>query len=224
MMTKKLFATAALLLASATAFATPQYAGETVSADLSDTMTEAGYYLWQDDVDASEWHLRWTGIGADHDPVQWAGSFQFRNTSLDTVTEVLFETTGAYADTSVTYYDTGIAGEDAFQWTAATNATGGYDGIDFTITSNLELMTVGLGSSLFDDLTIVNDDPGVASVGIYIGADKQGTNVLISERGDGVNKMMFQNFEVKVPEPNSIALLGLGLACLGIARRRQRKA
>lgn len=214
---KTLIASAALVLASATAFATPQYAGETVSADMT-SFSEAGYYLWQDDVDASDWHLRWTGIGADHDPVAWAGSVQFRNSSLGTVSTFLFETGD---DTLYTEYDAPLTGSaDVFGWDSVTNSTGGVDGIDFSIDSSMELMSLGLGSSLFAGLAIENDDPGVASTAIFIGANLSGTNVLVSDR----NGMMFQNFEVKVPEPNSIALLGLGLACLGFARRRQARA
>jgi len=217
---KKLIASAALLLASATAFATPQYAGETVSADIT-SFSDAGYYLWQDDTDSDTWHLRWTGIGADHDPVAWAGNIEFRDSSLGTTSTFQFETGGIYGDTMGTSYDSFFdAGADVFAWQAATNNTGGVDGIDFTIGSHVELMAISLGSSLFADLTTVFDDPGVASTAIFIGADLASTNVLVSER----NGMMFQDFEVKVPEPNSIALLGLGLACLGLARRRQARA
>ncbi len=212
MVIRKLIAAAALVLASVTAFATPQFSGETRSSDIT-SFSNAGYYLWQDDAAPSSWHLRWTGVGAEVNPVSWTGSIIFTNDELGVVLGYSFENT----EDTVTAITSLIPGSDLVVFTSITDNSGGVDGLDFTLTGGTELLEFNLGSSIFTDRGVNLADPGISSEGIFIGAGLSGTQVLTSI-SDG---MVYQQFEVAVLEPNSIALLGLGIFCLALARRRQ---
>ena len=218
----KLFNTLGLLsaavLASSTAMATPQYNGNTFGSEIADK-SPAGYYLWNDATSAEDWHIRWTGTGAATPIVDWFGSIVFHNAALDTYNTFKFENSGLHKDQLQASTDFGT-GAQSLSWKAFTNNTGGVDGIDFSLNSNLELLEFNLGSSLFSGLSLANSDPGVASTMINIGSGYSGTNALVLSGPNG----KYQSFEIKVMEPGTVALFGLGISGLVLVRRKKQAA
>ncbi len=206
----------AFAASASAALATPQYHGSTTSdGDLS-LSHGAGYYIWNDLHDSRSWHVRWTGEGASAagGTVDWFGDLEFENQKLGTHQTFGFESSGPHQD-SLTKFSFGTS--DFITWTAATNDTGGVDGFDFTLAGNVELLQFSLGSSLFASMHPALRDPGVESYGIYVGDKYTSSNVLVLEGTDGI----YQQFEISVPEPSTVALLGLGLAGFGVLRRRR---
>lgn len=211
---KSLLLAATLSVAAFTASATPQYSGNTFGTDISQPFQgDTGFYLWNDENSPRDWFLRWTDTTGDSTNPFWFGELVFETSNLGAVNPFLFE---ANTD-SVNVSYSGIFA-DSFRWEAVTNTSGGVDGINFSITSDVELMEINLGStsSVFAGMTEVLDDPGVASTGIFIGSGFAGTNVLIKE----VNGFMTQSFEIQVPAPGVLALLGLGIFGLSLVRRK----
>ncbi len=187
---------ATLTLASTAAMATPQYTGNTFGSGMDEVNPTVGYFLWNEESSPMDWKLRWTADDSFlPERVACVGEITFRDSTLGTVDTFFFEIGGIYGDTLNVNYSDLFA--DSFNFEAATNNSGGVDGIDFSIDGSIELLRVSLGSQLFDGLTLAPNDPGVASEMIYIGKDAEGTNVLVFEN----NGMTFQEFEIQVPEP-----------------------
>jgi hypothetical protein len=208
---KSLVLAATLSIAAFTATATPQYTGNTFGSELMTPFSgDSGYYLWNDEASPSNWSLRWTDDTAGP---SWFGDIEFMSTSLGT--SALFSFEGG--DTFTPDLNTDDA--DELSWSASTNTDGDIDGIDFSIGSSVETMRIRLGSSIFSGLPDASNDPGVVSTGIFIGSGYASANVLVKTTGNSTR----QSFEIHVPAPGALALMGLGLLGLGLARRKQTK-
>lgn len=214
---KQFFAAATLTAASACSFAIPLYTGDTDAPGYTGGAMDTGYYIWNDEDNKDSWHIRWTSTNATPDrTVDWFGWIEFHDSGLDTVTPFRFESNDSYlAD-----YDSSYAQIDDLIWRAVTNDSGGVDGLDFTVGSSLSVLEFHLGSSLFSGLTEDLSEEGVASTLITIGDQNDPLNVNVRER----QGRTYQKFQVEVSEPGSLALIGLGLVGLGLARRKQAKS
>jgi hypothetical protein len=213
---KSLLLAATLSVAAFTATATPQYSGNTFGTGNGVSST-TGYYLWNDASSPSNWSLRWSDRTAPGGSlVEWVGTISFGQSNLGVVTTFSYE----MSDTLTTVYDSVFFnGGDGFVYEGFTSSTG-VDGIDFTLLGDTELMGFSLGSSLFSSLPVnVDDDSAAQSTSIFIGSGLSGTEVLVTQ----LNGIGRQQFEILVPAPGALALMGLGLLGLGLARRKQTK-
>ncbi len=216
----QLLAAATLAISSACAFATPQYIGDTNASNITGSNMNTGYYIWNDNDNAQNWHIRWTSTNAvPNNDVDWFGSIVFHGGSYETPAnpedlEFKFEGNDESANIQNNPWV-----QDLIGWNAHTNDTGGVDGLDFTVDSDLEILEFNLGSSLFNNLDLNHLDAlAEEATNIYIGDGFAKPNVLVFQNNNGDK---YQSFEVSVPEPGTLALLGLGLAGLGFARRKQ---
>jgi hypothetical protein len=222
---KKLISTCLGLLAIgfiAIAQATPVYTGPT-AADFGTGDTglpgapntnAAGYYLW---TTGNTWSVRWTGN--DYGTTtwyDWFGSIELTNLINGSVTSVRFETAQGDLVSSIT--DLLGSSQDFIQF--AGYAGPHYDGFDFTIDhSILSVLDFELGSSMFSSLTPSPYD--VAGSNIFISQNFNIPKVQVQDWGNG---RIVQRFEVAVPEPNVLTLLGIGLLGAGLSRWRRNKA
>lgn len=213
---KQFFAAATLAVSSVSAFATPVYTGDTDAANITSADMTTGYYIWNDNSNAQNWHIRWTSTNAvQGNLVEWFGDIKLHGNGLESTATFKFENGGTYGDDLDVDFG---RYEDEIEWEAWTNDTGGVDGIDFTIDNSLEILEFNLGSSLFSGLSEFSSPEGTAASNIYIGDSFATPDVFVFKARNGDT---YQSFEVSVAEPGTLALLGLGLAGLGFARRKQ---
>lgn len=185
--------------------------------------TETGYYIWSNE-DQTSWSVRWTGnnSGNTADRDDWYGRVSIAGADLNEVNEVLFESDKDSLDT--TFSDTR---RDAIEFEAFAGPH--WDGFDFTITPELGVNQIDfrLGSDLFSGISEGEEDQ--VAQGIFVGEGNSpmvGVDIATSsESTTQFYQEFFITFEhtASVSEPATLAIFGLGLAGLGIARRKQRK-
>ena len=210
-------AIAALSLTTATQ-AVPIYSGET-AADFGTNPGSAasnamGYYIWSNDT-LDEWSVRWTGN--DFGTVMlgdWGGQVALTDLASGSVVDVRFES--RHSDATYVFQDLGGI-EDFINFDGF--AGSGYDGFNFSLnTEYYAVLNFSLWSTNFTDL-VASETP-VEATGIFIGQDFAAPMVDVVDQGTKIT----QNFQVSsVPEPSTIALLGLGLVGVGVGRLARRK-
>ncbi|MES9833518.1 MAG: PEP-CTERM sorting domain-containing protein [Candidatus Thiodiazotropha sp. DIVDIV] len=197
--------------------ALPIFSGET-AADFRTNpggaaSNAAGYYIWSNDT-YDQWAVRWTGN--DFGTVlrgDWGGQVALTDLASGSVVDVRFES----RQSDATYVFQDVGGIDDF-----INFDGfagsGYDGFNFALnTQHYAVLNFSLWSTNFTGLT-PSSSP-VEATGIFIGQDFNAPMVDVVAQGDKV----VQNFQVSVPEPSTIALLGLGLVGIGASRLARKK-
>lgn len=180
----------------------------------------AGYYIWNSTP--KDWHIRWTGDSTPNN--YFAGNFSYLNGALGSVTNASFEQ-GNVSEPSIE------GSSDAAKLTAAGNEDG--NGIDISLEEDFthgDKLKFDLYSDIFDLADTAEDagkDVVIEGKSIYLGQSFEIPNVEILQ--DAVRKfgnedsaLNGQSFVITIPEPGTLALLGLGLLGLGAARRRQK--
>ncbi len=196
--------------------------------------TDSGYYVWHN-PGSDTWSIRWTGNDNDMTPGMcgfqngglnggtngdgdcdvwsWFGSILLSN-GVGTVTEVQFES----SDQSLVQVD--FVGQATISWGAI--AGGAWDGLDFDIVvPGLNVIGFALGGGLYDAIlpAFSPEDDNVPGMNIFIGADYNVPNVLREQFPGGHEA---QRFEINVPAPAGLGILGLGMLMAGLLARAAR--